>query len=157
MTRSTVVHRSFTIERRYPVTPEQTFRAFADPELKAKWFAMPQDAEGAAYELDFRVGGGEINRGAPQGGTTYAFESRFHEIVAAERIVFSYDMYIDGQRVSVSLTTIELLPDGGGTKLVFTEHGAFFDGLDDPAGREHGTGKLLEAVASVLTADGARA
>jgi uncharacterized protein YndB with AHSA1/START domain len=157
MTRSTVVHSTFTIERSYPVAPDQAFRAFADPTLKAKWFAMPQDAEGAAYELDFRVGGGEINRGAPQGDTIYAFESRFHEIVPAERIVFAYDMYIGGQRVSVSLTTVELLPDGDGTKLVFTEHGAFFDGLDDPDGREHGTGKLLEALESVLTADSAQA
>ncbi len=157
MTRSTVVHSTFTIERRYPVAPEQAFRAFADPELKAKWFAVPQDAEGAKYELDFRVGGGEINRGAPQGTTTYAFESRFHEIVAAQRIIFAYDMYIDGQRASVSLATVELLAEDEGTKLVFTEHGAFFDGLDDPKNREHGTGKLLEALGSVLTADGAPA
>ena len=156
MTASTVVHHSFTIERDYPVAPEQTFRAFADPELKARWFAMPQDAEGAAYELDFRVGGGEINRGAPE-GTLYAFESRFHEIVPPERIVFAYDMYFDGRRVSVSLTTIELRPEGDGTKLVFTEHGAFFDGLDDPEGREHGTGKLLEGLEAALAPGGAQA
>jgi uncharacterized protein YndB with AHSA1/START domain len=156
MTPSSVVHSTFTIERRYPVAPEQAFRAFADPELKAKWFAMPPDVEGATHELDFRVGGGEINRGAPR-GIIHAFESRFHEIVPAQRIVFAYDMYIDGRRVSVSLTTIELLLEGDGTRLVFTEHGAFFDGLDDPAGREHGTGKLLEALESVLTADGAQA
>src|SRR5205085_4284737 len=28
----------FTIERRFPQSPAQTFRAFADPELKRRWF-----------------------------------------------------------------------------------------------------------------------
>ena len=65
------------------------------------------------------------------------------------RIVFSYDMHLDGEHDSVSLTTVELEPDGGGTRLTFTEQGAFFDGLDDPAGREHGTGVLLDRLAGV--------
>jgi hypothetical protein len=33
---------------------------------------------------------------------------------------------------------------------VLSEQGAFFDGLDDPAGREHGTGKLLDALGRFL-------
>ena len=33
---------------------------------------------------------------------------------------------------------------------MFTEQGAFFDGLDDPAGREHGTGGLLDALGAAL-------
>jgi hypothetical protein len=49
----------------------------------------------------------------------------------------------------MSLTTIEFVADGA-TRLVFTEHGAFFDGLDDPAQREHGTGKLLDALERFL-------
>jgi len=50
----------------------------------------------------------------------------------------------------VSLTTVELEPDGHGTLLTFNEQGAFFDGLEDPAGREHGTGALLDRLAGVL-------
>ena len=40
--------------------------------------------------------------------------------------------------------------DGDGTLLSFTEQGAFFDGLEDPAGRQHGTGALLDRLAGVL-------
>jgi len=47
-------------------------------------------------------------------------------------------------------TTVELEHDGDGTQLTFTEQGAFFDGLEDPAGREHGTGALLDRLAGVL-------
>ena len=31
----------FTIERRFRQTPAQAFRAFADPELKRRWFGVP--------------------------------------------------------------------------------------------------------------------
>jgi hypothetical protein len=43
--------------------------------------------------------------------------------------------------------TVELSPDGEGTQLTLTEHGAFFDGLEDPARRRDGTGSLLDALA----------
>src|SRR4051795_5221390 len=136
-----VVHSSFTIERAYPNPPARVFSAFADPALKSRWFGGP-DAE---HELDFRVGGRELSR-----SDTHTFESRYHAIIPERRIVFSYDLHLDDAHVSTSLTTIELEPEGGGTRLTFTEQGAFFDGLDDPAGREHGTGGLLDALGAAL-------
>ena len=56
-----VTHADFTIERRYPYTPAQTFSAFADPKLKRQWFANPGRWDNAEWELDFRVGGGEVS------------------------------------------------------------------------------------------------
>ena len=58
--------------------------------------------------------------------------------------------------MSVSLTTIELFPDGDGTRLVFTEQGAFFDDLGDAAEREHGTGKLLDGLERLLAGEPVR-
>ena len=55
-----------------------------------------------------------------------------------EWIVSSYDVCIDGRRMSVSLMTIELAPAGDGTLLIMTEQGAFFDGLDSSDHREEG-------------------
>jgi uncharacterized protein YndB with AHSA1/START domain len=146
----TLVHASFTIERRYPSAPSRVFSAFADPALKARWFALPQEWVGAVHELDFRVGGREFNHGRDPSGRTHTFVSRFHAIVPDRRIVFAYDMHLDCEHVSVSLTTVELEPDGDGTLLTFNEQGAFFDGLEDPAGREHGTGALLDRLAGAL-------
>ncbi len=45
---------------------------------------------------------------------------------------------------------------GDGTRLMFTEQGAFFDGLEDPAEREHGMGKLLDALARFLAGEWVR-
>ena len=54
----------------------------------------------------------------------------------------------------MSLTTVELRrDDGDGTHLIFTEHGAFLDGLDDPAEREHGTGLLLDRLDALLATE----
>lgn len=36
------------------------------------------------------------------------------------------------------------------------EQGAFFDGLEDPAEREHGTGKLLDTLARFLAGEQVR-
>jgi uncharacterized protein YndB with AHSA1/START domain len=145
-----VAHGSFTIERRYGCTPHQAFSAFADPELKRQWFANPGNWPNAAWELDFRVGGGEISSGGSPGGRHNEFRSRYHDIVADERIVFAYDLLHDHRLISVSLTTIEFKPDGGGTRLMFTEQGVFFDGPDAAAAREHGTGKLLDRLGALL-------
>jgi uncharacterized protein YndB with AHSA1/START domain len=87
-------------------------------------------------------------------GTSHLFRSRFHDVVDGERIVFAYDMLLDGRLTSVSLTTIELRPDvGGATHLIFTEHGAFLDGLEAPGEREHGTGLLLDGLDAFLAGE----
>ena len=148
-----VTHAEFTIERRYPCTPEQTFSAFADPELKRQWFANPGNWPNAVWELDFRVGGGEVNSGGNPGERHNEFRSRYHDIVENERIVFAYDLFHDRRLISVSLTTVEFFADGEGTRLRFTEQGAFFDDLDAGAVREHGTGKLLDRLGRLLAGE----
>ncbi|HEX6388589.1 MAG TPA: SRPBCC family protein [Solirubrobacteraceae bacterium] len=151
-----IAHAEFTIERRFPQTPAQTFSAFADPELKRRWFANPGNWANAEWELDFRVGGGERSAGGHPGERYNEFRSRFHDIVENERIVFAYDLLHDQRLVSVSLTTIALAADGTGTLLRFTEQGVFFDGADAAAQREHGTGKLLDRLEHFLAGETVR-
>lgn len=66
---------------KYDCTLSQTFSAFSDPELKGRWFAVPADWENRVWELDFRVGGGEVNSGGPPGSPVFTFKSRYHAIV----------------------------------------------------------------------------
>lgn len=108
------------------------------------------------WELDFRVGGSEIHSGGQPGGRHNAFKSRFHDIVENERIVLAYDLLHDHRLISVSLTTIEFLSDGDGTRLVFTVQGAFFDDPDAPASREDGMGKMLDALERFLIGERVR-
>jgi uncharacterized protein YndB with AHSA1/START domain len=151
-----VTHASFTIERRYPQTPARAYSAFADPELKRRWFANPGGWPDGEWELDFRVGGGERNAGGADTGTYREFRSRFHDIVENERIVFAYDLTHNRRLMSVSLTTVEFQAHGEGTRLLFTEQGAFLDDLGTAEEREHGTGKLLVALERFLAGEPVR-
>jgi uncharacterized protein YndB with AHSA1/START domain len=154
MTLSTVTHDTFVVERNYDVPIAQVFRAWADPMLKARWFAGSTEALGAGYELDFRVGFREVNRGEPPGGPVYTYESEFRDIVPEQRIVYTYEMYADEARISVSVATVLFSSDDATTKLVITEQGVFLDGLDTVAQREKGTRHLLESLAASLNSGG---
>ena len=154
MTLSTVAHDTFVIERIYNVPVAQTFRAWADPVLKARWFAGSAAALGAGYELDFRVGGREVNRGGPPGGPVYTFESEFRDIIPEQRIVYTNEMYADETRISVSVATVQFRGQGATTQLVLTEQGVFLDGHDTVAQREEGTRALLDSLAATLNGGG---
>lgn len=150
MTESSVTHATFTVKRDYDASPTRVFAAFADPAIKARWFAGPDEWTTTEYELDFRVGGQEVNSGGPRGGPLHTMHAQYYDIVPERRIVFAYEMQLDQTRLSVSLATVELMAMGSGTRLTFTEQGAFLDGYDDPAGRERGTRDLLDALALEL-------
>ena len=153
MRERSIEHASFSIERRYDVPAAMVFAAWADAATKARWFSEPGEWDVGPLELDFRVGGRELQRSGPAGGPVHTYSAIYWDIVANQRIVYTYEMLRDDTRVSVSLATIELEPDGGHTLLVLTEHGAYFDGLDSPTARTQGWGSLLDALARALQED----
>jgi uncharacterized protein YndB with AHSA1/START domain len=149
ITARSVTHATFVIERTYDASPARVFHAFADPAIKSRWFGS-DDAPTSQYELDFRIGGHEISRSVLPDGHTFDYDACFQDIVPDERIITTYEMFMDDARISVSVATVELKPEGSATRLVFTEQGAFLDGLDTPAQREHGTRELLMALGAEL-------
>jgi uncharacterized protein YndB with AHSA1/START domain len=149
MAERTVIHGTFVIERTYAASPKRVFAAWANPAAKARWFGSSTEGD-TKYELDFRVGGREVNRGGPPGGPVYTYDALYQDIVPDRRIVYTYDMHLNQTRISVSVATVEFEPAGAGTRLIFTEQGAFLDGHDTPAQHEHGTGELLEALGAEL-------
>ena len=154
MTPFTVAHDTFVIERTYNVPVAQVFGAWADPLLKARWFAGSADALGAGYELDFRVGGREANRGGPPGGPIYTYECEFRDIIPERRIIYTYEMYAGETRISVSVATVQFRSRDATTQLVLTEQGVFLDGHDTVAEREEGTRILLDSLAAILNGGG---
>jgi uncharacterized protein YndB with AHSA1/START domain len=152
MAERSVTHATFVVERTYDTAPARVFNAWADPAVKARWFGGAEDAGAGEFEfeLDFRVGGREVGRGSTPDGQVFTFECRYSDIVPEQRIVYTYDMYLNETRISVSVATAEFKPAGTGTRLIFTEQGAFLDGHDTPALREQGTGSLLDALGAEL-------
>src|SRR6476659_3653012 len=142
MSDRSVSHDRFVIERSFNAPPPRVFQAFADPAAKARWFKGPTDWGVSRFESDFRVGGKEVNSGGPKGGPVHSFEATYYDIVPDERIIFAYEMELDGKRISVSLTTVELAPEAAGTRMRFTEQDVFLDGWDNVDSREEGTREL---------------
>lgn len=153
MSDRSTTHATFSVERTYDAPPARVWRAWTDPEEKRRWFG-PRELARPDYAFDFRVGGVERMTVQTPDGTPYTFDALYQDVVEGERFVHTYAMYRGEQRISVSVATVELEPDGAGTKLTLTEQGVFLDGLDTPAEREHGTRELLETLAAALAGAG---
>ena len=151
MTERNVTHSSFVIERSYDAPPARVWAAWATEEAKQKWFGGGEENwTQLERAFDFRVGGRERAVGRWKSGTVSDFAALYWDIIPEQRIVYTYEMHIDDRKISVSLATVELLPEGDGTRLKVTESGAFLDGYDDAGSREHGTGWLLDKLGESL-------
>jgi uncharacterized protein YndB with AHSA1/START domain len=155
MTASSVIHDTFTIERTYPAAPARVFAAFASAEAKNTWGDTGglEEVPGLESEFDFRVGGRERFGNVYQ-GTTYRYDALYYDIVPDQRIIYSYEMYADDARISVSVATIEFDKSGEGTRLTLTEQGTYLDGIDGaqaPSLRRDGTSEMLDGLARYLT------
>ena len=147
---SSVVHSTFSIERTYPSPPARVFAAFSNQQTKRRWFAEGEGWEVDEFTMDFRVGGWEVSRFRFKGGALIGNDTVYLDIMPDQRIVLAYTMTVGDKRISVSLATLELAPSGDGTRLVYTEQGVFFDGADQPAGREAGCRELFEKLGEEL-------
>lgn len=151
MTQPTVFN-TFTIERLYPAAPARVFSALRDPVKKRRWFAEGEGFTIDSYTLDFQVGGFERTRFRPDGGPPMTNDCVYLEIVPEERVVFAYAMTIAGEPLSSSLGTMELIVEGNGTRLRYTEQTAYTSGEDGSAGRREGTEELFESLGRELKA-----
>jgi uncharacterized protein YndB with AHSA1/START domain len=148
-----VSHGLFTLERTYPsVTPQRVFDAFSSIEGKNGWFTAPNDQWTVAERtMDFQVGGRERLMGRWTTGRVTEFDAVYFDIIRGERIVYTYEMRLDGRKISVSLATFEFKAvPGGGTRLVHTEQGAFLDGYDDNGSREEGSREIMAKLTAYL-------
>jgi uncharacterized protein YndB with AHSA1/START domain len=157
MTDRSVIHDTFSIERTYPAAPARVFAAFASAEAKDAWgdtgALEPAEGDAAINEFDFRPGGRE-RFGVRFEGRTLLYDAMYYDIVPDQRIVYSYEMYADRARISVSVATIEFAKSGDGTALTWTEQGAYLDGIDGaqaPELRKGGTAEMLDGLTGYLS------
>jgi uncharacterized protein YndB with AHSA1/START domain len=150
MAERTVVHDTIVIERTYGRPPDRVFSAWRDPATKRLWFAEGEGWRIEEYGLDFRVGGREHGRFRRLNGPETRNETVYLDIVPDRRIVMAYTMAVGGKNISASLGTVEFEAIGAGTRLIYTEQGAFFDGADQPSSRRQGWNGLLERLAATL-------
>jgi uncharacterized protein YndB with AHSA1/START domain len=148
MTDRSVTCSTFTIERTLAASPDRVFEAFADVNLKTRMLASSVGEEvGEALghdEFDFRIGGRERFEFVEEDGRTMKYDALYYDIVPDQRIVYAYEMYAGESRISVSVASIELLENASSTTVIWTEQGAFLDGLDTSDQREGGTSWMID-------------
>jgi uncharacterized protein YndB with AHSA1/START domain len=136
------------IERTLPAPRALVYRAFTDPARMLEWFG-PHGFTATGVQLDVRVGGAW--RGGMRGpdGRELVASGVYREVVANQRLVFTYAWENDGVRGHETVCQLELADAGRQTLLKFSQ-GPFqtsADALDHQGGWGEAFEKLATAVA----------
>ena len=145
-----VAHAGFTLVRDYPVPVEVVWSAFAEEDQKKDWFGTSDQWTSGEWQFDFRVGGHDVAEGDFHGGPRSRYDAEYTDIVPHNRIVTSYNMWLDGVHISTSVASLEFEATETGTRFTHTEHGIHLDGFDTGARREDGTVGLLDRLGAFL-------
>jgi uncharacterized protein YndB with AHSA1/START domain len=147
---SPTLHATLIFEREIAVPQDAVFAAFADPAARALW-GVPSDTAVVIYdEADFRTGGQDRFRCGSRANPNIHGVTRYLEIALNRRVVSSETIAVDGKCLCVSLTTLELIPDGNGTRLKNTTQLASFIGQDMVEGHTSGTNASLDRLVQYL-------
>jgi len=122
-------HATIELQQSYSAPLDRVFSEFADPIARAQWSA-PSNDELIYDESDFRIGGKDVFRCGPKGDPKFRGETRYLDIVLNARIVSTETLDVDGQRLSVALTTLDFEPTEHGTTLTATIQIVSFAGMD---------------------------
>ncbi|HEY4222750.1 MAG TPA: SRPBCC family protein [Myxococcota bacterium] len=138
-----VTHATFSIEKTINAPVAKCWAAFSSIAGKKQWFQGPPEWPEDEQTMEFKVGGSETSKGGPKGGPVHYFEARYLDIISESRIVYAYNMFVDDTKLSSSLASITFAVEGKTTVVTMTEHGAYYDGHEDPRQREEGTRYLM--------------
>ena len=131
---------SLTMKRRLNASPAEVFEAWTDPQLLVRWFG-PENVTTMEAQVDPRVGGGFRVVMLENTGERHEVSGTYYEVVADERLMFSWSWITTPERVSS--VTVTFKPDGDGTILTLLHEKLF----DEQAvkGHTHGwTGSLVK-------------
>jgi uncharacterized protein YndB with AHSA1/START domain len=141
----------FTLTRDYPVPVHRVWDAFADEDQKLAWWGAGDAIEPGEWAFDFRVGGQDVAEGKFHNGPVSRYVATYTDIVEHNRIVTTYDMWLDGVHASTSVASLEFESIEQGTRYTHAEHGVFFDQFwADAPNREMGTRGLIDALGTYL-------
>jgi uncharacterized protein YndB with AHSA1/START domain len=140
------------VTREFDAPRELVFKAYTDPKLVPQWWG-PRRLSTRVDKMDVRPGGQWrfINRDAE--GNEYAFHGVYHEILAPERIIdtFEFEGLPETGHVTLETMKLEELP-GGRTRLTIQ---SIFQSVADRDGMlqtdmEDGMNETYDRLAEIL-------
>lgn len=132
---------SLTLSRRLNATPEQVYAAWTEPKQLICWFG-PENINAITHaETDVRVGGRFRVIMEDDKGEIHNVNGVYREVVANERLKFTWSWITTPERESV--VTVTFAPSAGGTMLTLLHEQLFDEAARD--GHTHGwTGSLVK-------------
>ena len=141
------------ITREFDAPRELVFKAFTDPQLVTQWWG-PRYLSTEVDKMDVRPGGQWrfINRDAQ--GNEYAFHGVYHEVLAPQRVIdtFEFEGLPETGHVTLETVRLEELP-GGRTRLITQ---SVFQSVADrdgmlQSGMQEGANDTYDRLAELLT------
>lgn len=143
-----MIHGSFEVTRDVASSVDRVWSAYADPELRSRWYPIPS----MAHSLDLREAGQELITGTI-GREQITTRATFIDVEPRRRITLTYDVTINNVRRWVSLVSVAFESTAHGCSVVHHEAYTFLrwtgDGTDDVAHLEGSIRLRLNGLSSV--------
>ena len=108
------------LKRTFAAPRAKVFEAWTKPEMLLNWFAGTPDHVPCIAEVDLRVGGKyRIGMKHRPTGNEHIATGVYQEIVANERLVFTWRWELGGSTNDETLVTVQLRDNGGSTEMDF--------------------------------------
>lgn len=146
---SPAADRELTVSRMIDAPRAMVFQAWTDPKQIARWWG-PKGFTTVDYDIDVRPGGAYRLRMRSPEGTDHRKRGVYREIVAPERIVFTFAWeQPDGSLGEELLVTVTFEAFGAGTRLTLRQSG--FDTVENRNSHVIGWTSCLEKFGEYMT------
>lgn len=110
------------LHRVFATCPEKLYRAFLDPDAKARWLP-PDGFTGRVHEIDPRVGGGYVMSFTNfTTGNSHTFRGEYRELVPDRRLAYT-DRFDDPNLPGEMHVTVEMKSVSVGTEITIVQAG----------------------------------
>ena len=141
--------RELVITRVFDAPRDLIFRAWTDPRQAVQWWG-PRDYPATHLEMDVRPGG--VWRGRLRSiadGRELTLGGVFREIVAPERVVFTFAWDEEGERGIETLVTVTFAEEEGKTRMTFRQ--VPFQSIEERDGHRGGWTSSFDRLAEYVT------
>lgn len=140
--------RELVITRTLDAPRAQVFKAWTQPEHFVRWLG-PKDFTCTSLTMAVQPGGAYRACIRSPDGQEYWMRGVYREVVAPERLVFSFSWEEDGERGLETLVTVELAEQQGKTRLTFRQ--APFQSIAERDSHHGGWSECFDRLAAYLS------
>lgn len=145
---------SFDLHRTIPLPPTRLWEVLTDAKHREVWGGPDADTVMVVDQADVRVGGQDRHRCGPKETPYFTVDTRWYDLSAPDRAVFTETLHVEGATMCTSLVTYAVTGTDAGSTLDVTVAVSSFTGPEAVEEFKQGWGgglDNLERYAATLT------